>query len=149
MSVSPWESINITLGTNVCWICGNPFQKGKVKKMFMISQVLDYFKMIKDLDQQITALSITTPNISNCYNEYVQYEYDVNKVIENMKKSRIEPWMSGLVCSTNEECQIIVEAILDTAPSPAISIQSNSIPRDPKACPPDCGCDNPWAFIAR
>lgn len=142
MSVSSWKSINTTLGQNVCWFCENKFVKGKVKKMFMISQVLDYFKSIQNQNVQFSS-----QNLNECHSEFSLCNGDVVSIIENMKKCQIEPWMSGLACSVNEDCRIVTDLILSIAPSASISIQSNTIPRDPKDCPPGCGCDNPWPFM--
>ena len=142
MSACAWKTINTTLGQNVCWFCENKFEKGKVKKMFMISQVLDYFKSIQN---QI--VQFNSQNLKECHIEFLQYNGDAVAIIENMKKCQIEPWMSGLACSVNKDCSDITELILSIAPSASISIQSNTIPRDPKDCPPGCGCDNPWTFM--
>ena len=135
-SSSSWESINATLGSNQCWLCEKTFIKGKVKKMFMISQVLEYFKTIKG--QNLDVLPFTTASITKCYNEYLEYECDMNPIVERMKMSKIEPWMSGLACSMNDECLRVIECILSTAPS--ASLQGMSIPRDSKDCPPNCDC---------
>jgi hypothetical protein len=40
---SPWASINDMLIQNRCWLCEQTFQKGKQKKVFQVSNIVDYF----------------------------------------------------------------------------------------------------------
>ena len=45
---SPWSSINDMLIQNKCWLCETPFPRGKPKKAFQVSQVLEFFKARMD-----------------------------------------------------------------------------------------------------
>lgn len=40
---SPWLSINDMLINNRCWFCREPFQRGKTKKAFQLTHIIDFF----------------------------------------------------------------------------------------------------------
>jgi hypothetical protein len=146
MNSSSWVSINSTLNNNCCWICGKKFPKKMMKKVFMISQVIHHFKQIFDSQPngyETRSRVFRSENLQECYNEFLNYNQNIDKMIEYMKVSGVEPWMSGLACGNALECEYDVDQILSISPN--LSLQNvNSLKNE---CPPNCGCDNPWAFV--
>jgi hypothetical protein len=43
MTLDGWSSISDSLMTNKCWICQQTFQKGKIKKVFQLSQLVSWY----------------------------------------------------------------------------------------------------------
>ena len=120
---------------------------GKVKKVFMISQVLEYYKYciiaLKEKPPDVDA-KFPSMNLETTFQEYRANQDDVNLVVAQMKAANIEPWMSGLACGRKEDCVFDIDIIL----SIPINSSLDNIPKSANDCPPNCGCDNPWAFLS-
>lgn len=104
-----------------------------------------------------------TQNMSNCYAYYknsVQINGGIEVLVKELRDRDLDLWMSGLICGLQvETCG--ADADLFIAPSktshPASKKSSGfgaglnlpaGITFANKDCPPDCGCDNPWAFLS-
>ena len=146
-TASPWITVNETLAANCCWICNTKFKKGTMKKVIMISQILLFFNQIENDNN--TNVFISSENLSRCYTHYITNHKNYKLIIENMKASQVEPWMSGLACGKASDCCYDVDLILSIPASSSLeslAAGDNSM-RSLLDCPPNCGCDNPWAFI--
>ena len=106
----------------------------------MISQVLDHFK---SLIESGTLATFDSENMTACFDDLREVKYDFAPVVTCMQRNGIEPWMSGLACGRVGDCCYDVDLITAVPPRPS-EIDPSS--KD-KNCPPNCNCDNPWAFI--
>ena len=67
-----------------------------MKKVFLISQILEYFK--ERSERANSAEKSCSTNIENCYADYLSYEGNIEKLLSNLQSLQLELWMSGLVC---------------------------------------------------
>jgi hypothetical protein len=162
-----WLSVSDALIANRCWVCDAPFQRGLRKKVFQISQLVNYLTQRRDrlvgageeaaaaAPVTVDAPPTTTVTSHNLVSWYAAFVEDLGgseaKLEEALKACNVTPWFSGLVCCTSEAClrqyQLVVPPTADEAAAAAQALQSlaGKLAAD---CPPGCGCDNPWPFLA-
>jgi hypothetical protein len=170
-----FSSINEMLMQNRCWLCEETFQKGKTKKVFQLTDLLEFFvaRLTQEhANQEVPALKSKTLRESyECFKALAVFDANGNidsaKVISELRTHDIETWMSGLICGVNAQCQEELPYFVKdlsakggnatkSAPASIISTTSNgqkaffmpSMDKDKKDCPPGCNCDNPWPFLS-
>lgn len=177
MSTNPWLTINDMLIKNRCWLCEDVFQRGKVKKVFQVSALLEYFdrrlrhetiapdKPQDGIDssnnEDISSKdAFKAKNLRNCYEHYKAVigndkEANAKKFLDILKDNDIELWMSGLICGSKDACKEEMAHFIVDAPTTATSSTKSSknspftfANKDNKDCPPGCNCDNPWPFLS-
>lgn len=158
----PWKSISDMLIQNKCWLCTQTFPRGKKKKVFTVSQVLQSFSSTFDAmqnsgDTQDDRLTLFTgfdeqlPHVHACYSNFCSMNGDVEKISRELEKIDIAPWMSGLVCCSNDLCKATFNAITTesgTSIGNSDQLKAAFAKHNVNDCPPGCGCDNPWQFMA-
>ncbi len=159
---SPWLSVNDMLIQNKCWLCEEVFPRGTKKKVFQVSQLIDYYyKRAKAEHNDEAQPTIRCRNMRKCFANYInllegQDFDDLGKLHDELQRNDVEVWMSGLVCARNDICKSDINLILpDTTINTTLSsshINTTSygaiaIGGGVKDCPPGCGCDNPWPFL--
>jgi hypothetical protein len=153
-----WSCINDSLCQNSCWICQAVFPRGKKKKVFMISQILQVFKEIynnslegkeDDRIKLLTAFEEAVPNVCKCWQSFLFLEGSEQMLATALEKVNTQVWASGLACCRNELCTIIFKALFsDQGPEERVaSLQAlgGTFTRSLN-CPPGCDCG--WQFIA-
>ena len=153
-----WKCINDALVQNQCWICQSVFPRGKKKKVFMISQILQVFKEIyvnsvdgheDDRIKLLTAFEDATPNVCKCWQSYLFLEGNEKLLAVALEKANTQVWASGLACCRNDLCTTVYKALFaDQGPEERIaSLQAlgGTFTRSLN-CPPGCDCG--WQFIA-
>lgn len=172
VAVSSWKSINDMLIQNRCWICKHIFQKGKKKKVFMVSQILQVFKEITENNNKkkekiegkeeieegnivddrvkiLTAFQNEAPYISLCWQSYQYYKGDNKKISEILDKADMQVWFSGLACTRNDLCSAIYNSLfLDNSREDQINsiLALKGTFVKSAVCPPGCDCG--WQFIS-
>ncbi len=145
---NPWKTVNDMLMQNKCWFCKQVFKRGKLKKVFQLYQVLQYFerRAAENLSDQI----LTSENLAACWEQYEAMggKENISSIISDMQQYDIETWMSGLTCYESEDCQRQYKYIFPEAEAPAAATRHDKLSMMMKECPPGCGCDNPWPFIS-
>ena len=152
---SPWHSINDMLIQNRCWVCHNTFQRGKVKKVFMVSQLLDHYEK---LHAQITgdnppeSIPVYPIHMNKCFEAFVQQNASMESVLNELQALEIAPWMSGLACCQSPECLAFYNLIVTSDVSKSLAdikqaMISAGAMTTALECPPGCGCDSPWSFL--
>ena len=90
-------------------------------------------------------------NLRACYLEFITCggASNMDGIVDRMKSScDLDTWMSGLICSTNDNCLIEYQALVPESNSLLDGSSMGSAKKvDDKICTPGCACDNPWAFI--
>jgi hypothetical protein len=153
-----WSCINDSLCQNSCWICQAVFPRGKKKKVFMISQILQVFKEIynnslegneDDRIKLLTAFEEAVPNVCKCWQSFLYLEGNEQMLASALEKVNTQVWASGLACCRNELCTIIFKALFaDQGPDERIAslkALGGTFTRSLN-CPPGCDCG--WQFIA-
>jgi hypothetical protein len=149
-----WKSINNMLIQNQCWICQNTFQKGKKKKVFMISQIIQIFQEIHanpddDRVKVLTAFMNEAPHVTLCWQSFQFLKGDEKKLADALQRADVQVWVSGLACARNHLCSAIYNSLFSDAGRDAqiASVQAlkGSFTRS-TFCPPGCDCG--WQFIA-
>jgi hypothetical protein len=151
-----WKSINEMLVQNRCWICQNVFQKGKKKKVFMISQIIQVFKEIQaspegpddDRVKILTAFMTEAPYVTLCWQSFQFLKGDEKKLADALQKADVQVWVSGLACARNHLCSAIYNSLFSDggreAQMASIQALKGSFTRS-TFCPPGCDCG--WQFI--
>jgi hypothetical protein len=149
-----WKSINELLIQNRCWICQNVFQRGKKKKVFMISQIIQVFKEIQasaDDDDRVkilTAFMTEAPHVTLCWQSFQYLKGDEKKLANALQKADVQVWVSGLACARNHLCSAIYNSLFSDggreAQMASIQALKGSFTRS-TFCPPGCDCG--WQFI--
>lgn len=151
-----WKSINEMLIQNRCWICQNIFQKGKKKKVFMISQIIQVFKEIQaspednpdDRVKILTAFMTEAPHVTLCWQSFQFLKGDEKKLADALQKADVQVWVSGLACARNHLCSAIYNSLFSDggreAQMASIQALKGSFTRS-TFCPPGCDCG--WQFI--
>jgi hypothetical protein len=110
-SRSPWLSINDMLIQNKCFLCEEVFPKGKVKKVFQVSHIIDYFKDRFEQEKVAPLPPIQSRHLGRLYQRYcellveTQPEQFVELLLKELSNDDVEVWMSGLTCDLKEVCQ--------------------------------------------
>ncbi len=145
---NPWKTVNDMLMQNKCWFCKQIFKRGKLKKVFQIYQVLQYFerRAAENLSNQI----LTSENLAACWEQYEAMggKENLSSIISDMQQYDIETWMSGLTCYETEDCQRQYKYIFPEADEAPAASRHEKLASMMKECPPGCGCDNPWPFLS-
>ena len=155
LSSTCWRSISGVLLQNQCWICGEVFIRGKMRKVFTVAQLLDYYKLCRQryIADCLTgktcfsqySIDIFPNNLANlniCWNRLCYLEFNDVKIDADLADIDLGKWISSLACCNSEICAEYLSSIVGDTP-----------PYDPKSqsnlCPPGCGCDNPWQFVSK
>lgn len=178
VSSFPFLTITKNLTTNRCWLCEQTFPRGLTKRVFQIQNLLDYFKKRYELEKSSTssgdmdtttegAISesdkippIRTKNLADCYARYkadMDSFENIDALLKEMRENDLDVWMSGLICALHGGCasdsSLFIEGYSNSAGT--LSTATKAKPGIPigitfanKDCPPNCGCDNPWAFLS-
>mmetsp|Transcript_11665 Transcript_11665/g.17676 ORF Transcript_11665/g.17676 Transcript_11665/m.17676 type:complete len:186 (+) Transcript_11665:69-626(+) len=150
-----WKSINDMLIQNQCWICQNVFPRGKKKKVFMISQIIQVFKEIYTApgeDERIkllTAFGNEAPHVTKCWSSFKFLKGNDSKLADALASVDVQVWASGLACCRNDLCSIIYKALFAEQGSADAVASINALKGSFKRnvnCPPGCDCG--WQFIA-
>jgi hypothetical protein len=140
---------------NQCWICQNTFQKGKKKKVFMVSQLIQVFKDIQAFPGEdsriklLTAFEAEAPHISRCWRSFRYFEGVDSRLADAMQSVEVHHWMSGLICARNDLCSVIYAGIFssDSRDDQIASVQALKGTFTRRVdCPPGCDCG--WQFVA-
>jgi hypothetical protein len=169
---SVWSSVNNMLIQNRCWFCREVFVKGKMKKVFQVSDVINFLVRRKTLLTEKTILddevlnAVNNQNISissgsidipsniiylnEWWERFLFLEENLEKVAEELSKMEVAMWMSGLACCRSSECEIAYNMVMNmsSAGNAVAPISTSSNRKELGNCPPDCGCDNPWPFLS-
>ena len=98
--------------------------------------------MVKDLSAK---------NLQWCYEEFKALGGDQDKISARLIEAECETWMSGLICARSPECAmeyllIVPDGKVSTTIMPGESgFKGGSSTEN---CDVNCGCDNPWHYIA-
>lgn len=149
-----WKSINNMLIQNRCWICCHIFQKGKKKKVFMISQILQVFKEIHENknDERVkilTAFINEAPHVTLCWQSFQYLNGDNKKLSDALYNSDVQVWISGLACCRNDLCSAIYNSLFsnngrEEQIASILSLKGTFVKS--AICPPGCDCG--WQFIS-
>lgn len=159
-----WNSISDMLIQNKCWVCCKPFTRGKLRKVFQVSQLIEFLFAIYKAryvagDTPVAISDVPTAifspdlvNLNNCWMRLREAEFNEQRVGSELASLDIATWMSSLACCSTEECESIHAQITGTFPSGTdASSSSKGVASAASAaaggCLPGCGCDNPWQFI--
>ena len=170
---SPWSSVNDMLIQNKCWLCEEVFPRGKVKKVFQISQLLDYFNQRLSRERELhmnNGVGIGVPELQsrhlrNAYERFREVALSHatedefrDKLTEELKEVDVELWMSGLICDIQPICKQELRYFIPDAPQPPQAELPTKKHKTGdimgmmtfanKECPPGCNCDNPWPFMS-
>jgi hypothetical protein len=149
---------------NKCWVCCKPFTRGKLRKVFQVSQLLEFlFGIYKAKyvvnDVQIAISEIPTAifdtefvNLNNCWMRLREAEFNEQRVGIELSALDVATWMSSLACCSTESCESIHAQITGTPLSGTNTGSSSggvasAVSAAAGGCLPGCGCDNPWQFI--
>lgn len=163
-----WDTVTQCLMNNRCWLCEEIFPRGKVKKVFEVSDLLNYcnarMDTVKEGSGDIPA--ILCRNLTRVFNRYSAINGDLKTIECDLEAVNMAPWMSGLVCLRNTNCTNDYNLITMKPPpnsdgSKGEEGSDDSIPPPEKVagwlppgfmrkedCPPGCDCDNPWPFLS-
>lgn len=158
---------------NKCWLCQETFPRGKVKKVFQISHLLDYFKKRLEMESKlIPTPPLHSKYLKSSYERYVALAKTVapdqfmDQLLKELTEYDVEVWMSGLTCDINEICKREVRFFLEIleVPPEVTNVEANGNSNTHKKqkgsdvvnmmtfankdCPPGCNCDNPWPFLS-
>ena len=159
---APWKSISDMLIQNKCWLCTQTFPRGKKKKVFTVHQILQAFSSTFAAAQEndesnserlaiFTDFNEQLPHLYSCYSHFHSLGGDLDRINGELSKLDIALWMSGLVCSSNDLCKAAYTAIStedDKSIGSTEQLKAAFAKHNVTDCPPDCGCDNPWQFMA-
>jgi hypothetical protein len=173
-----FASINNMLIYNKCWLCQQPFQRGKMKKVFQVSDLLDFFaqrhiaestsKSSSEDGASAPSEAFKSTHLNECYECFKQLtsvdssgNIDTKNFLSAFRENDLETWMSGLVCAMSESCReemayFVKDLSGGKAAASAASSTSSAAPvsvfkdtiMSSKDCPPGCNCDNPWPFLS-
>lgn len=163
MASSPFVSINNMLIHNRCWLCEQPFQRGKMKKVFQLSDLLEYYlqRSLAEINDASSVPPMKCKNFHDCYDNFKSLLFvndhgniDTSRLLENLKNNDLETWMSGMVCGLHENCQEDMAKFVKDLTPPSNTTSNDATNKRFKTafgnqdCPPGCNCDNPWPFLA-
>jgi len=169
-----FSSINDNLIQNKCWLCNTTFMKGKMRKVFQVTDVLRYYheryvslvyhaeKVETDetsstteeeqgdnmkkrfLEQEELKCELKSTNLRKCYERYEELQGNISRIEDELRDVDCAVWMSGLVCCSTDECYKEYKYIIPDDNS--LRVQATKVTSS-ESCPPGCGCDNPWPFL--
>jgi hypothetical protein len=202
---SPWASINNMLIQNRCWLCETVFPRGKQKKVFQVSDLLDFYTtrlraedgtpssghtvinsalgdrgeeesesvssgvMVSDDStvSPVVLVEIISKNLRSCYESFVAIVHEDPTGTRGLLRAEfvendVEVWMSGLVCGISADCKRDLALFIKPKASSSSTtgtaggkptnmfggLLGSGKDKDGNDCPPGCGCDNPWPFLA-
>jgi hypothetical protein len=96
--------------------------------------------------------AVYPPNMQLCYESFLRHGAKVENLLPLFAELDLAPWMSGLICSQNNDCITFHNLISSSNVKESLaSIKAEMVARgfsvDNSGCPPGCGCDNPWSFM--
>ncbi len=77
---------------------------------------------------------------------------NIDGLMKELIENDLDVWMSGLICALHGGCaadaSLFIQGMNSTTSEAAK--KKTGIPAGITFanCPPDCGCDNPWAFLS-
>lgn len=158
---SPWKTISDNLIFNRCWLCEKPFPRGTTKKVFQIGDLLTYFSKRYEAEKALSqenvnfddplVVELQSPNLKSCYQRYKESilpDNNISQILSELKANDLEPWFSGLICGLHDLCKKELNYFIIQKSSNSSSKNSGLNALSDKNCPPGCGCDNPWPFLA-
>lgn len=86
-----------------------------------------------------------------CYEEFKALNGDQDKISARLIEAECETWMSGLICARSPECAMEYLLIVpDGKVSTTIMAGESGFKggSSDQNCDVNCGCDNPWHYIA-
>ena len=96
--------------------------------------------------------SLESDNLRWCYDDYKAMGGNKEAVEARLLAADCATWMSGLICARSAECAMEYLLIVpDGKVSTTVMVGDAGYQRvknKNRDCPPDCGCDNPWAYIS-
>ena len=152
-SSSVWKSVSRVLLESRCWICNETFVRGKPRKQFTISQLLEYYSVKRKLfvsgcltgktcfDQfQKDIFDEKYGNLNGCWNRLCDLQFNKDRIDADLASVDIGKWVSSLACCNSADCEEVLKSI--TGDLPLFDPTNQKF-----LCPPGCGCDNPWQFV--
>lgn len=169
--VLPFLTVTKNLTANKCWLCEQTFPRGLTKRVFQIQNLLDYFnrRYLKEKELAATASTestdgataavdslppLRTKNFSDCYNlfkEEMDTHGNIEALVKELRENDLDVWMSGLICALHGGCEADSSLFIESSSKPSNKAKPTiplGITFANKDCPPNCGCDNPWAFLS-
>lgn len=94
--------------------------------------------------------ALESSNLRWCYEDFKAHGGDMDVIQSRLLEVDCETWMSGLICARSPECAMeYLLVVPDGKVSTSVMVGDANYKRPAnKDCPPECGCDNPWAFIS-
>lgn len=133
----PWRSVSEALVQNKCWLCAASFKRGRVKKTFTVSQLWIYLLNETQVPEN--------PALRTCWDAFQAMNRSEEELTRQLEAASLQPWMSGLVCVSTEECLAAFRIL--TSVDDASTLHISRPAKGESECPPNCGCDNPWPFM--
>lgn len=140
---NPFRSIMTMLCNNKCWLCEGLFARGKIKKVFMVSHLL---QLLKEKHGASPDFRFASPNLQACFEEYCRLAGEEEAVQKCLDEVECATWMSGLICCRTTVCA--EEYLLIIPDGKVVVPDAETSKKRQGECPPDCDCDNPWQFVA-
>lgn len=169
---NPWLSVNDMLLRNRCWICKKIFHQRVRKTPFKVADLFWYFNDRLMSEKEGENLEpLRSENMHKCYEHYKNLMQE-NRIQEIFKNDDIQMWMTGLFCGISADCSKEAKYVVgeyeedngiicgqDPSTSTLTALTASEINARMRAastattvdgdaaCPPNCGCENPWAFL--
>ena len=143
-AVNAWASVQTSLISNKCWLCDGGFRKGKIKKVFTVAHLLRFLDLHYSSAEDNKS-ELISENLRSCYDAFSILEGSVDNATKAIQDIECDTWMSGLICAKSEEC---AKEYLMIVPEGKVTSKTTQYKKgENEDCPPDCDCDNPWAYI--
>ena len=175
MNRSVFSSINDNLIQNKCWLCDRTFMKGKIRKVFQVTDILRYYheryvSLVHHNEKVVTDEALPSSDhqqqIDNTRERFLeQEELKCELISTNFRKcykryeelqgniSKIEDELRDIdcaVCMSGLACCSTDECDKEykyiMPDDTSLRVQVTKLPSS-ESCPPGCGCDNPWPFL--
>lgn len=147
--------------------------KGKKKKVFLISQLLQIFQTIYstlpssssnssddstttatplEMDERVkllTSFQQEIPHLTLCWQSYSYLKGNEARLSQIFQSANVQVWESGLICARNELCSVIYHSLFDNNSredqiASILSLKGTFVKS--AICPPGCDCG--WQFIS-
>ena len=96
--------------------------------------------------------TLESDNLRWCFEDFKALGGNKEAVEARLRAVECETWMSGLICARSTECAMEYLLIVpDGKVSTSVMVGDagyQAVKSKNRDCPPDCGCDNPWAYIS-
>ena len=102
--------------------------------------------------EEVTAMALESPHLVSCYESFCSLGGSTEALLNKLREEECETWMSGLICALTPVCAreymlLVPEGKVSTATLSGMSTSTAGGKEGDAACPPGCGCDNPWQFV--